>query len=184
MRTSQSREPCPSLAPACTKASALHHVAGADSLAIDPSYLSVEQVAALVAALLAPCHASGGGPRKAARPPRAQALAYYVALLAEVKASVHGARTSPVVAFGGSYGGMLSAWLRAKYPWAVAVRRAPQSPAPSARVHSSEHGHLSMANRPACTMRPAQGGSAVPAGRAGGVRPDRSLRVRPQPAGV
>ena len=137
-----------------------------------------------MAALLAPCHASGGGPRKAARPPRAQALADYVALLAEVKASVHGARTSPVVAFGGSYGGMLSAWLRAKYPWAVAVRRAPQSPAPSARVHSSEHGHLSMANRPACTMRPAQGGSAVPAGRAGGVRPDRSLRVRPQPAGV
>ncbi len=144
MRPSRSQVPCPSVAPTCTKASATHHVAGADSLTTDPSYLSVEQVPALVAALFAPGYASGGAPRKAARPSRAQALADYVALLAELKASVHGARTSPVVAFGGSYGGMLSAWLRAKYPWAVAVRRAPQSPAPSARMHSSKHGHLCM----------------------------------------
>ena len=66
---------------------------GKDSLQKDPSFLTIEQ-----------------------------ALADYAALIYHIKEK-HEAQASPVVAFGGSYGGMLAAWLRVKYPNAVQVMR-------------------------------------------------------------
>ena len=66
---------------------------GKDSLQKNPSFLTIEQ-----------------------------ALADYAALIYHIKLK-HEAQASPVVAFGGSYGGMLAAWLRAKYPNAVQVMR-------------------------------------------------------------
>ena len=50
-----------------------------------------------------------------------QALADYVDLITHIRQSVEGASESPVVAFGGSYGGMLAAWIRTKYPHIVQV---------------------------------------------------------------
>ena len=45
-----------------------------------------------------------------------QALADYAHVINHVKTSIPGAENSPVITFGGSYGGMLSAWMRVKYP--------------------------------------------------------------------
>ena len=45
-----------------------------------------------------------------------QALADYAALVVHLKRTLDAA-ASPVIALGGSYGGMLAAWARVRYPW-------------------------------------------------------------------
>ncbi|EDV29575.1 uncharacterized protein TRIADDRAFT_19181 [Trichoplax adhaerens] len=45
-----------------------------------------------------------------------QALADFAQFIVDFKAETHGTQNSSVIAFGGSYGGMLTAWLRIKYP--------------------------------------------------------------------
>lgn len=45
-----------------------------------------------------------------------QALADYVELISFLKKNISGAESVPVICFGGSYGGLLSAWARIKYP--------------------------------------------------------------------
>ncbi|CAN8004406.1 unnamed protein product [Ixodes hexagonus] len=57
-----------------------------------------------------------------------QVLADYADLVMHLKETIRGAPESPVVAFGGSYGGMLSAWFRIRYPHIVTASLASSAP--------------------------------------------------------
>lgn len=57
-----------------------------------------------------------------------QALADYARLIFELKNTIYQSKNSPVIAIGGSYGGMLAAWMRMKYPNAVTGALAGSAP--------------------------------------------------------